>query len=98
MRADADPSANSQPLRPRAGRNTAIVLWASFLAACMATLVFFAYFDPLLIRADSVLPDWLADRMTGYAVGFFFFWGICTLASALTVLLIATRGNDRAQR
>jgi hypothetical protein len=28
-----------------------------------------------------------AGRMTGYAVGFFFFWGICAAASALTVFL-----------
>ena len=94
MRADADSTANSQPPRPRAGRKVAIVLWASFLAACVATLVFFAYFDPLLLQTDGAPPHWLADRMTGYAVGFFFFWCVCTLASALTVFMIPTRGND----
>jgi hypothetical protein len=28
--------------------------------------------------------------MAGYAVGFFFFWAICTLSSALTLYLVRT--------
>jgi hypothetical protein len=44
---------------------------------------------------DDAAPNWLADRMTGYAVGFFFFWGICTIASFLTAYLIDTRPSDR---
>jgi hypothetical protein len=69
-----------------------ILLWASFLAACVATMFFFAYFDPLLLtRDDAPPPAWLADRMTGYTVGFFFFWAVCTIASFLTAYLIDTR-------
>lgn len=73
-----------------------VLLWCSFLAACAATMFFFAYFDPPLLAADDSPPPWLADRRTGYAVGFFFFWAICTIASFLTAYLIDTRsGSDR---
>ena len=70
-----------------------MLLWAAFLAACVATMFFFAYFDPPLLAHDLAPPAWLADRMTGYAIGFFFFWGVCTIASFLTAYLIDTRSN-----
>jgi hypothetical protein len=75
------------PLRQDLG----VLLWASFLGACAGTLLFFAYLDPLLLSHDEAPPAWLADRMTGYTVGFFFFWAICTVASLLTAYLIETR-------
>src|SRR5215831_3013502 len=59
-----------------------VVAWVSFLVACFATMVFFAVFDPLLLADDDNPPAWLANRMTGYALGFFFFW-IVTFAAAL---------------
>jgi hypothetical protein len=75
-----------------------VLLWSSFLAASTATLLFFAYFDPRLLAADDDPPAWLADRMTGYATGFFFFWGMCTIASFLTAYLIDTRPPERNER
>jgi hypothetical protein len=83
---------------PRFLEDLGILLWASFLAACLATLLFFACFDPLLLAHDAAPPAWLADRRTAYAIGFFFFWSICTVASFLTAYLIDTRpgaGEDR---
>jgi hypothetical protein len=72
-------------------QDTAITLWPSFLAASVATMFFFAFFDPSLFGDGATPPDWLADhRMAGYAVGFFFFWAICTLSSALTLYLVRT--------
>lgn len=82
-------------LWPRFREDLGVLLWAAFLAACAATALFFAYFDPLLLASDDVPPAWLADRMTGYAVGFFFFWGVCTIASFLTAYLIDTRPSAR---
>lgn len=76
---------------PRFRQDLAILLWASFLAACVATMFFFAYFDPRFLALDEAPPAWLADRMSGYAAGFFFFWMICTIASFLTAYLIDTR-------
>ena len=53
-----------------------IVLWPSLLAACLASLLFFAAVDPLLLRdAGPRLFDEL-EREGGYALGFFFFWFI----------------------
>jgi hypothetical protein len=86
-----------QPRRgawPRFREDLGVLLWASFLAACVATLFFFAYFDPVLLAHDVAPPAWLADRMTGYAAGFFFFWAVCTIASFLTAYLIDTRSSD----
>jgi hypothetical protein len=79
---------------PRFREDLGVLLWASFLAACIATLFFFAYFDPVLLAHDVAPPAWLADRMTGYAIGFFFFWAVCTIASFLTAYLIDTRSSD----
>lgn len=81
-------------------QDTAITLWPSFLAASVATMFFFAFFDPSLFGDGATPPAWLADhRMAGYAVGFFFFWAICTLSSALTLYLVRTarpQGESRA--
>jgi hypothetical protein len=79
---------------PRFREDLGVLLWASFLAASVATMFFFAYFDPVLLAHDVAPPAWLADRMTGYAVGFFFFWGVCTIASFLTAYLIDTRSAE----
>lgn len=79
---------------PRFREDLGVLLWASFLAASIATMFFFAYFDPVLLVHDVAPPAWLADRMTGYAVGFFFFWAVCTIASFLTAYLIDTRSSD----
>jgi hypothetical protein len=78
-------------------RDVGILLWASFLAGCIATMVFFAFFDPTLLRHDDMPPRWLADRMTGYACGFFFFWFMCAIASFLTAFLIDTRPAERVE-
>lgn len=82
------------PTSPRLSIDVGVVVWASFLAACVATMVFFAFFDPLLLAHDGTPPRWLADRMTGYAIGFFFFWLVCALASAFTALLLETRSSE----
>ena len=76
---------------PRFREDLGILLWAAFLAACVATMLFFAYFDPLLLTHDAAPPGWLSDRIAGYTIGFFFFWGVCSIASFLTAYLIDTR-------
>jgi hypothetical protein len=57
------------------------VIWPSFFSAGVATMVFFAIFDPV----DLAHIAWVGveiDRKTGYTVGFFLFWA-CTFASSL---------------
>jgi hypothetical protein len=81
-------------MNKRTQLDAGVVVWASFLAACLATMVFFAFIDPLLLGQDDAPPAWARDRMTGYAVGFFFFWITCALASAFTAFLVETRRAD----
>jgi len=67
----------------------AAVLWSSFLAACLATMLFFAYVDPGIIHEPDT-PGLETTRMTAYGVGFFFFWFVAVVASAVSVYLIRT--------
>ncbi|MEP6483151.1 MAG: hypothetical protein ABJB01_01795 [Rudaea sp.] len=63
------------------------IVWPSFVAAAIATMVCFAIFDPVDL-ADVSWPQFLISRQLGYAIGFFMFW-FCTLASsAFTALLL----------
>jgi hypothetical protein len=78
-------------------QDTAVTLWPSFLAASVATMFFFAFFDPSLFGEGAALPRWLTHQMAGYAVGFFFFWATCTLSSALTLYLVRTASPQRMQ-
>lgn len=67
----------------------AIVVWVSFLTAAVATMVFFALFDPveLAVYLDENLD---IGREAGYAAGFFFFWVIAAAGSAVTAWLVRT--------
>lgn len=68
------------PPRPMAQRIGAI-LWPSFFAAGVATMVFFAFIDPVDLAAIS-FPELNISRELGYTLGFFTFWA-CTAASSL---------------
>ena len=83
-------------MNKRTQLDVGVVVWASFLTACVATMVCFAFIDPVLVGHDDAPPPWARDRMTGYAVGFFFFWLSCALASAFTAFLVETRRTDGA--
>jgi hypothetical protein len=94
-RAPEEPSGEDlQVERPRAfgrmAQDVAVTLWPSFLSASVATMVFFAFFDPEMFGEGATPPAWLDSRMAGYAVGFLFFWAITTLSSALTLYLVRT--------
>jgi hypothetical protein len=78
----------------RLRQDVGVVLWCSFLAACVATMLFFAVFDPVYLKQDDDPPPGLADRRTGYAIGFFFFWVVTTISASLTAWLIDTRASD----
>ena len=53
-------------------------------------MVFFAFFDPLLLGNDEQPPTWIPSRMAGYAIGFFFFWAVTAGAAVLTAYLLDT--------
>lgn len=68
------------PPRPLSQRLGA-VLWPSFFAAGVATMVFFAFIDPLVLR-DITFPSLPMTREFGYTAGFFMFW-LATASSSL---------------
>ena len=70
------------------------ILWPSFFAAGVATMVFFAFVDPLELR-DMTFPDIGISRGFGYTIGFFMFWLATASASLFTWLLLrpASRFN-----
>jgi hypothetical protein len=71
----------------RNAQAVATVVWISFLAASVATMLFFALFDPVELFA-TVGRD--VDSQSGYALGFFFFWFISAGCSAVTAWLVRT--------
>ena len=74
----------------RRQRDIFVVGWSSFLVAAFATMLFFAWIDPLALAEVTDLPLPL-DRMSGYAIGFFFFWATSAGSATLCVYLIRTR-------
>lgn len=74
---------------PRNKQAIFTVVWISFLSAAVATMLFFAVFDPVELAAgiDEDLP---LSHDAGYAAGFFFFWAVCALCSGVTAFLIRT--------
>jgi hypothetical protein len=74
------------PPRPMVQRIGAI-LWPSFFAAGVATMVFFAFVDPLELR-DMTFPALEVSRGMGYTIGFFAFWAATASSSLFTWILL----------
>jgi hypothetical protein len=68
-------------LSPRA-RAIGVFVWCSFLTACIGTMILFAFFEPEMLRHG--------DRLTTYALGFFFLWVVAGSAAALTMYMART--------
>lgn len=84
----------SQPAEyNRRARAVLTVLWCSFLAASIATMVFFAYVDPASALPILRPTEAISSHTMLYSLGFFFFWSMCILASTLTTLLAHPQGN-----
>lgn len=54
------------------------VLWPSFLTAGLATVLFFAAFDPHQLLVTTHYAE--AGRLAVYSVGFFLFWVLTALS------------------
>ena len=82
------PLAEENPFHERY-RLMGIVVWVSFVAACVATALFFATFDPLDIIDRSTFPlDW--NRTEAYSAGFFLFWALTASTGSMVAWLVAT--------
>jgi len=73
----------------RRKRDIGLIIWISFLAASVGTLVLFAVLDPEALRDAWVLP-WEIGRKLAYSLGFLFLFAISALATSLTVFMIRT--------
>lgn len=93
MTHETAPRPFDHPPRSMAQRLGAI-LWPSFFAASVATMVCFAMIDPLALR-DLSFPAMEISRETGYAIGFFAFWAATAASSLFTWILLrpASRFN-----
>ena len=63
-------------------QKTVAILWPSFLTAGVATILFFAYFDPQLLMQVSGYGE--ITRMAGYTIGFFLFWLLTSITCVMT--------------
>jgi hypothetical protein len=59
-----------------------ITLWVSFLWAAVATMLFFATFDPIELAKVATYPLEL-DRVSGYSTGFLLFWLLLVINSSV---------------
>lgn len=85
-----DPSQNPDLGKPAYSprlHHAGAVLWSSFLAACVGTMVFFAMFDPVELGEITTWPIKL-NREWGYTLGFFGFWLLTSLSSFITAILL----------
>ncbi len=90
---DYEPELRAQRPWTRRAQAIAAIAWPSFLTAALATMLFFAVFDPGLLE-DAMARPIDVDRMTGYALGFFFFWFVTAIASSISVYLMRTAHRD----
>jgi hypothetical protein len=65
----------------------AALSWISFLTACVFTMLFFAFVDPLVL-VDALNVEAIESRNAGYAIGFFFFWANGWIACWCTLRLV----------
>ena len=85
------PNMSERPAEsPRTGRHVGVVLWCSVLSASVAAMVAFALVDPAAMHGTGEAPHWWTTRLTVYGLGFFFFWLVAGLASALTLYMVRT--------
>lgn len=70
-------------------RTIGVIAWISFVFSGMASMIFFATFDPIALRKLATFSlDWSAQAM--YTAGFLLFWLFgftTTLASAVLLAL-----------
>ncbi|MEE4638295.1 MAG: hypothetical protein V2J42_06115 [Wenzhouxiangella sp.] len=81
------PAAPDSGAQPPLVQVLGAILWPSFFAAGMATVVFFIVVDPLVLR-DITFPDLEISRLGGYTIAFFMFWAATASSSLFTRVLL----------
>jgi hypothetical protein len=77
-------------------RSIGVMAWVSFMFAGLATMLFFATFEPLsLISLTTFSLSWSAQAV--YTVGFMLFWIFGFMTTVLSVILLALPLAKRAK-
>ena len=76
-------------------RHAALIMWPSFLAACLLEALVFALVDPGDVHWFGQMPQ--PSRQSVYSVAFFLFWMITMACSSLVLWLARTEQNINAQ-
>lgn len=64
-----------------------VIAWSSFLPAAVASVLFFATFDPVDLALSATFPMEISG-MAGYALGFLFFWLLSASAAWMATFLL----------
>ncbi len=72
------------------------IIWPSFLTAGLASVLFFAAFDPQVLGHAATFPAHLT-RGVGYTLGFLLFWLLTAATSGLTIILLYTAHSGRGE-
>lgn len=70
-----------------ARRDMGIIIWISFLAACLGSLIIFGLLDPQAMTS-AWTENWDMGRKWGYTLGFGFLWLITFISASLTVFML----------
>jgi hypothetical protein len=76
-------------------RRAALIMWPSFLAACLLEVLVFALVDPGDVHWFGQMPQ--PSRQSVYSVAFFLFWMITMACSSLVLWLARTEQNINVQ-
>ncbi len=74
-------------------QSRASILWSSFLAAILGSVVFFMFIDPELLGI-ALTPEREISALTGYAICFFLFWFVALISSAMTMFLCRSHKQE----
>lgn len=80
-------SGHDTPALPAWLLRAIIIGWSSFAVAAVATMLFFAAFDPAELARAATYPIQLS-RFAGYTLGFFLLWALTAIASVLSLFLM----------
>lgn len=77
---------------PRERQKAGVLVWISFLIACVFSVVLFAFLDPLAI-VDAIDSPAIESRNAGYAIGFVFLWLQGLVGGWLILRLVRRKRN-----
>ena len=78
-----------EELRPRIfWRTYGTIAWISFLFAALASMFFFASFEPEVLANSATFPMKI-EALGIYTLGFFLFWILCFSCTAFACVMLA---------